>query len=241
MEGFLARYSETQRHDSPQSRLQTIMLIASQALVICTALKAGFLGSVRFGSGLVVARLPDNTWSAPSAIALSGLGGGGQFGLELTDFVFVLDSDAAVAIVRGSGALAFDANISIAFGAGRSAEYGALVGTAGVASIYAYSKTRGVYGGATLEGGVFFERSAANAKMYGRRMKAVQLLSGEVPPPPEAEPLMRILNSEAFRLWFSPDEIAVSVSEAGASQEPERHQSTVLPAAEPRSEQRIEQ
>jgi hypothetical protein len=75
-----------------------------------------------------------------------------------------------------------------------------MIGTKGVAGIFAYSKTRGVYGGLTLEGGMIVERSSANKKLYDRKLKAKELLTGEVPPPPQAEPLMRILNSEAFRL-----------------------------------------
>lgn len=207
------------------------MLTPPQALVICTVFKAGFLGSVRFGSGLMVARLPDGTWSAPSAVALGGLGMGGQFGLELTDFVFVLNSDAAVATFRKSGVLTLDGNISITFGPGRSAEYGAIVGTTGVASIYAYSKTRGVYGGATFEGSILFERSYANKKMYGQKLKAMQLLRGEIPPPPEAEPLMRILNSEAFRMRSSAEGPSVADLASHAQNEPQRREDPD-PAAE---------
>ena len=35
-------------------------------------------------------------WSAPSAIALGGLGGGFEIGLELTDFVIILNSRRAL-------------------------------------------------------------------------------------------------------------------------------------------------
>lgn len=153
----------------------------------------------------MVARLPDGGWSAPSAIALAGLGAGGQFGLELTDFVFVLNTDAAVQTFLKSGNLTMGLNISMALGPGRSAESGAIIGTNGVAGIYAYSKTRGVYGGATLEGSVILERSSANKKMYERKLKAMQLLNGEIPPPPQADPLMYILNSDAFRQQSSTD------------------------------------
>ena len=153
----------------------------------------------------MVARLPDGSWSAPSAIALAGLGIGGQFGIELTDFVFVLNTDAAVKTFLKSGNLTMGLNISMALGPGRSAESGAIVGTNGVAGIYAYSKTRGIFGGATLEGSVILERSSANKKMYDRKLKARQLLNGEIPPPPEAEPLMHILNSDAFRQQSSTD------------------------------------
>lgn len=120
--------------------------------------------------------------------------------MEFTNFVFVLNTDAAVTTFINSGTLTLGGNISIAFGTGRSAETAAMIGTKGVAGIFAYSKTRGVYGGLTLEGGMIVERSSANKKLYDRKLKAKELLTGEVPPPPQAEPLMHILNSETFRL-----------------------------------------
>lgn len=42
------------------------------------------------------------------------------------------------------------------------------------------------------------ERRDANEKLYGRRWTARELLSGQVPPPPAAEPLLRVLNSRVF-------------------------------------------
>lgn len=141
--------------------------------------------------------------------------------MEFTNFVFVLNTDAAVTTFINSGTLTLGGNISIAFGTGRSAETAAMIGTKGVAGIFAYSKTRGVYGGLTLEGGMILERSSANKKLYDRKLKAKELLTGEVPPPPQAEPLMRILNSEAFRLPSGGDQPAsVSVAVAPATEAP---------------------
>jgi lipid-binding SYLF domain-containing protein len=45
--------------------------------------KAGFMWAGKAGSGLVVARLPDGTWSAPSAIGTAGMSFGGQIGAEV--------------------------------------------------------------------------------------------------------------------------------------------------------------
>ena len=50
----------------------------AQGLAILSVFKAGFLGTARFGSGVVVARLADGSWSAPSAIGTVGAGFGGQ-------------------------------------------------------------------------------------------------------------------------------------------------------------------
>lgn len=55
-------------------------------------IKVGFVFTGRVGTGLVVARLPDGRWSAPSAIATAGVGWGAQIGGEITDFVIILNT-----------------------------------------------------------------------------------------------------------------------------------------------------
>lgn len=164
-----------------------------------TVFKAGFLGSGRFGSGVVVARLADGTWSAPSAIAQAGGGFGGQIGFELTDFVFILNDANAVKTFAQVGSLTLGGNVSIAAGpVGRNAEAAGAASLKSVAGIFAYSKTKGLFAGVSLEGSVLIERRDANEKMYNQKHTARQLLGGNVPVPPQAEPLMRILNSRAF-------------------------------------------
>ena len=162
-------------------------------------IKAGFLGSARFGSGVVVARLADGTWSAPSALATGGAGFGGQIGFELTDFVFILNDAAAVRTFSQQGSLTLGGNVSIAAGpVGRNAEAAGAASMKGVAGIFSYSKTKGLFAGVSLEGSVLVERRDANEKMYNSRITALQLLEGGVRPPPAAEPLMRVLNSRVF-------------------------------------------
>lgn len=164
-----------------------------------TVFKAGFLGSGRFGSGLVVARLPDGTWSAPSAIATVGGGFGGQIGFELTDFVFILNDSSAVRTFAQAGSLTLGGNVSIAAGpVGRNAEAAGAASLKSVAGIFAYSKTKGLFAGVSLEGSAIIERRDANEKLYGRRLTARALLEGQVPVPPAADPLMSILNSRVF-------------------------------------------
>lgn len=160
----------------------------------------GFLGTGRFGSGILVSRLPDGSWSAPSTVALGGLGIGGLIGFELTDFVFVMSTDEAVARVMHSPSASLSLNVSAACGIGRSGEWGAMVGMRGTSGFYSFSKTRGIYGGVSGEVTLMFENSYANQTVYERKLKAQQLVGGEVPYPREAELLMRILNSDALRL-----------------------------------------
>lgn len=148
----------------------------------------------------MVARLPDGSWSAPSAIATAGAGFGGQIGFELTDFVFILNDASAVKTFSQAGSLTLGGNVSIAAGpVGRNAEAAGAASLKSVAGIFSYSKTKGLFAGVSLEGSGIVERKDANAKMYGRAISARELLSGSERPPPQAGPLLNILNSRVFR------------------------------------------
>ncbi|KAI9370231.1 hypothetical protein BJX61DRAFT_516073 [Aspergillus egyptiacus] len=153
--------------------------------------------SLRFGSGLVVARLPNGTWSAPSAIATGKLKARGHFGMETTEFVYVLNTNAAVEKFSQGKTFILGQGLSIAAGPfGRSAE---LAGESYQADIFAYCKTRTVFGGSTLEGATIGERADTNRKMYQTTVTPRQLLRGEVTLPPETYVLMKILHSPVLR------------------------------------------
>ncbi|KAM7207495.1 Family of unknown function (DUF500) domain containing protein [Naviculisporaceae sp. PSN 640] len=196
---ILTSFIDPKQAFSPDKVIPPSVLANAKGLAILTVIKAGFLGSARFGSGLVVARLPDGSWSAPTAIATGGAGFGGQIGFELTDFVFILNDASAVKTFAQAGSLTLGGNVSIAAGpVGRNAEAAGAASLRSVAGIFSYSKTKGLFAGVSLEGSVIIERKDANAKLYGRQVSARELLSGAERPPPQASPLLSILNSRAF-------------------------------------------
>ncbi|EGF82619.1 hypothetical protein BATDEDRAFT_9413 [Batrachochytrium dendrobatidis JAM81] len=173
------------------------ILEKARGIAIITIVKAGFLWSGRAGSGLVVARLPDGSWSAPSAIMVAGAGVGAQIGAEITDFVFVLNNAAAVRSFSHSGNLTLGGNMSVAAGpTGRTTEAAGMI--ADLAPIYSYSKSKGLFAGVSLEGTVIITRNDANKAMYGKKVSALDLLSGKIPPPVEAGPLYRMLSLSRF-------------------------------------------
>ncbi|RMJ21556.1 SH3 domain-containing protein [Aspergillus sp. HF37] len=196
---ILEEFVNPSRTGSPGTELPSSVLANAKGLLVFTIVRAGFLGSARSGSGVMIARLHDGRWSPPSAVAMAGVGFGGQCGFEITDFVFVLSSTDAVHTFMQRGSLMLGPNISLAFGpVGRSAEVDGAASSKGAASMYAYCKTKGLYGGLTIEGGLLVERRGANRKLYNQNITAKQLLSGGIASPHETEPLMRVLASEAF-------------------------------------------
>lgn len=171
----------------------------AKGLAVITVLKAGFLFSGRAGSGVIIARLPDGLWSAPSAIVTAGAGVGGQIGAELTDFVFILNSKAAVDSFAQMGSVTLGTNISVAAGPlGRNAEAAGTASLKSASAVFAYSKTKGLFAGVSLEGSAIIERREANRKFYGNNCKAAQILAGRVEVPPACDSLMRVLNSRVF-------------------------------------------
>ncbi|KAI0316308.1 hypothetical protein OF83DRAFT_1264941 [Amylostereum chailletii] len=169
----------------------------ARGFAIFTLFKAGFLFSARAGSGVVIARLDDGTWSAPSAIGLAGVGVGGQAGAEMTDFLIVLNSRSAVRSFMAAGSLTLGGNMSLAVGPlGRNGEASGSLNTSGkVAAMYSYSKTRGLFGGVSIEGSVIVERQDANAQAYRADVAVKQILSGSIQQPDWAQPLIRTLDS----------------------------------------------
>lgn len=113
-------------------------------LAVFSVLKAGFMFSGKAGSGLVIARLPDGSWSAPSCIATGGVGWGLQVGADITDFVIVLNSEDAVKAFSMGGNVTIGGNISAAagpIGTGGSVQ----ASLAHPAPMFSYSKSKGTY------------------------------------------------------------------------------------------------
>jgi len=164
----------------------------AKGVAFITVVKAGFVWSGTLGSGIVVARLPNGSWSGPSSIGVGGMGWGALIGASVTDSVIILNNDLAVAAFSGHGQIKLGGNLSIAAGpVGREADGSAHVGDGGVAACYSYSHSRGLFAGVSLQGAIMVTRDSDNTRFYGHAVKATEILRGLVEPP-EFEDLKRL-------------------------------------------------
>ena len=178
----------------PEKAIPEAVLRDARGLAIMTVIKAGFGISGRGGKGVVVARTR-NGWSGPSAIGTGGAGFGLQIGAEVTEFVMVLNTDAAVQAFSHDINVTLGGNISVAAGPlGRTAE----AAITPIAAVYTYSRSQGLYAGVSLQGTVIGTRNDANAEYYGRPVTPEEILSGKVPPPSGAMRLVQVLTSQTF-------------------------------------------
>lgn len=81
-------------------------------------------------------------------------------------------------------------NLSVSagpIGAGGEASIAGDIRDKKVAPVFSYTKSKGLFAGMSIEGTGLLELQKANAKFYGKPVRADSLLKGEVEPPVEAQ------------------------------------------------------
>ncbi|PPD79746.1 hypothetical protein GOBAR_DD23320 [Gossypium barbadense] len=180
----------------PEKSIPDSILRDAKGLAIISVMKVGVMVTYNIGTGLVIARREDDSWSPPSAISSFGLGWGAQAGGELTDFIIILRTNDAVKTFSGNAHLSIGAGVSAAVGiVGRTVEADVRAGDGGYAACYTYSCSKGAFVGCSLKGTVVTTRGRENARFYGSQsITATDILLGSMPRPPAAAILYRALS-----------------------------------------------
>ncbi|XP_041005109.1 uncharacterized protein LOC121250180 [Juglans microcarpa x Juglans regia] len=176
---------------NPDKSIPLAVLKGAKGLAILTVAKAGVLVTYKLGTGLVISRRSDGSWSAPSSIVSMGLGWGAQIGGELMDFLIVLHDLKAVKTFCSRMHFSLGAGCSAAAGpVGRVLEADLRAGDRGSGMCYTYSCSKGAFVGVSLEGNVVATRMDTNLRFYGDPyLSTSDILLGMVDRPKAAEPL----------------------------------------------------
>lgn len=182
-----------------EERIPRELLDVAKGVAFLTIVKAGFMFTGRYGTGLVVAKLPNGSWSAPSAIMLTGLGWGLQVGAELTDVMLILSTEQAVNTFKSRAQVSVGAELGVSVGpVGRSIESDVTAGNKGAAHAFSYARSKGLFVGASLEAAGIAARPDVNRAFYGEKISVSSLLTGEYPPPKGAEVLYRAIEDVLY-------------------------------------------
>lgn len=113
----------------------------AQGIAFLTVIKAGLLITAKMGTGIVIAKLDDGSWSAPSAIGTAGIGGGLEGGGELIEFMIIMGSKKAVKVFHRTQ-VNVGGGLSVAVGPyGRDAVAQAAASRGGFNANYSYSQS----------------------------------------------------------------------------------------------------
>lgn len=162
--------------------------------VIPSMKKGGFIFGGHYGKGAISCRTKgDGPWSPPSMILLGGGSFGLQIGAEAVDLVLVvMNLGGLESLLDSKFTLGGDASVAAGpVGRTAAAETDALMS----AKILAYSRSRGLFGGLIIKGGVLRPDKDANRILHGKDLRPrTILLSGTVPLPSDGQPLIAELN-----------------------------------------------
>lgn len=183
----LAENAPEQKLDDATSVLQQFVNIPENAIppallrqaygiaVIPSVFKVGFIGGVQHGKGVLSVRTADGKWSNPTFITLTGGSIGFQAGVSSTDIILVFKSRRSVDRIA-DGQFSLGADASVAAGpVGRSV--GASTNLDFKAEVYSYSRSRGLFGGVSVQGAHLGIDKDANWLFYNQAgIKAHEIL-----------------------------------------------------------------
>lgn len=150
-------------------------LPAARGIAIFPAVtKGAFIVGAQGGSGVVLVRGADGSWSQPAFYNLAAGSFGLQAGFQSAEVVLLLRSQRAVnAVIRNQGKFGGDLTFAVGeMGGG----IGAATTTALGADILAYSNVSGLFAGMSLEGAGIIRRNDLNQAFYGRAVTPEAIL-----------------------------------------------------------------
>ncbi len=162
-----------------------------------------------YGRGAAVCRSGENftgPWGAPAMFRLIGGNIGFQLGGQETDFVMlVMNNRGANSILRSKVQLGADASAA-AGPKGRSAT--AATNETMRAEVLTYSRARGLFAGISLAGSNLQQDVNANAKIYGRKLTAREIIRrGKVSVPESGKALVDLLNAKSPKNLSEPSSL----------------------------------
>jgi lipid-binding SYLF domain-containing protein len=163
---------------------QSILADAKCVAIVPKLIKGGLVVGAEHGRGVATCRTDKGRWSAPAFFAITGGSWGAQVGVEDVDLVLLfMNHEGAEKLLSAEWKIGADAGIA-AGPYGRQAS--ASTDWKANSGILTYSRAKGVFIGATLNGAnVRADMDAINA-FYGRPVNFRDILTGKVAPPPAA-------------------------------------------------------
>jgi lipid-binding SYLF domain-containing protein len=171
---------------TPDQQIPEALLARAEAVVVIPSLiKGGFIVGAKHGKGVISTYdRTTNTWSNPGFVNMTGGSIGWQIGVEAVDLVLLVMNRRGVDELL-EDRFTLGGNLSVA--AGPVGRTGAAATDAQFsAQILAYSRSKGLFAGATLEGAALHSDDDANKALYGQEYLRAVLNAKPAPTAPAA-------------------------------------------------------
>jgi len=165
---------ENFQRDPEMASLRRLANRAWAMFIMPQLLKGGFIVGGSGGNGVLVARQgPEQPWHGPAFYTVGGISFGLQAGAELSEVVMLAMTRRGMTwMLSSSVKLGAEANVAVGpVGAGVEA---ATVGLS--VDLLVFSRSKGLYGGLSLQGAVMSTRDTLNHAFYGRAVSSTDIL-----------------------------------------------------------------
>ncbi len=165
------------------------ILQQARAIIIVNQFKAGFFLGVKDGYGVIMVKKANGDWSVPVLIAAGEASLGFQVGAKAVETVMIITNDQTPRLLFNQR---FNVGVDAKAVAGPKAAESERDNHPIIdAPILVYSKSKGLFAGATVKVGYLSRNDEANFTLYNTTYTLPEILYSDwVKPIPEVEPLM---------------------------------------------------
>jgi lipid-binding SYLF domain-containing protein len=165
------------------------VLQKARGIIILNQFKASFIFGATGGYGVIMVKRPDNSWSIPVVIHGGGISFGLQVGGKSIETILVLTDDETPRRMF-NGRVNFGVDAKAVLGP-RWAEMESVNREILSTPVLVYTKSKGLFAGATVKAGYLVRDDDANREFYKTSFTMPELLYGNfVTPPEEVKPLI---------------------------------------------------
>jgi len=180
---------------NPATAIPASILQQARALVIVNQFKAGFFLGIKDGYGVILVKQPNGNWSLPVLLAAGEASVGFQVGAKAVETILVITDDQTPRMLFHQR---FNVGVDAKAVAGPKVAESEKDNHPILAPVLVYTKSRGLFAGATVKTGYIARHDEANFVLYNTEYTLPELLySNWVKPPEEVVPLMNLVKKLA--------------------------------------------
>lgn len=165
---------------------------AKAMVIIPRSLRGGFMIGASGGNAVMIARNDDGSWSEPTFFTIGSLSFGFQAGVEGSETILLVMTQRGMEHLL-STTVKLGADLSVAagpIGAGAKAQ---------TVDVLAFSRSRGLYGGVSLEGAILKSRGSWNRDYYQANVTPSDIIFREKVSQPQSTVLQNAVWALAHR------------------------------------------
>lgn len=164
--------ADTTAYFAADTAFEALWDLADQAkamVIIPEKIRAGFILGGAAGDAVMIARNKDGTWSQPTFLTIGSVSFGFQAGGEASELILLVMTDEGMeSLLTSSVKLGGDISVAAGpYGAGAKAQ---------TTDILAFARSRGLYGGLSLEGSYLKSRRNWNKAYYDADVTPIEII-----------------------------------------------------------------